>query len=62
MDLLNESEKGTDEMKKLYYVHTHLGRFETWATSAKRAIANIRFRLFGGRCGVSTIYWEAVEA
>ena len=49
-------------MKKLYYVHTHLGRFETWATSAKRAIANIRFRLFGGRCGVSTIYWEACEA
>lgn len=26
------------------------------------AIANIRFRLFGGRCGVSTIYWKARKA
>lgn len=49
-------------MKKLYYVHTHLGRFETWAVSAKKAIANIRFRLFGGCCGVSTAYWRAIPA
>ena len=48
--------------KRLYVVFTHVGRYETWATSARRAIANIRFRLFGGRCGVSTAYWEAVEA
>lgn len=47
---------------KRYYVYTHLGRFETVAPSAKKAIANIRFRLFGGRCGVSTIYWKAREA
>ena len=49
-------------MKKLYYVYTHIGTFETWAVSAKKAISNIRFRLFGGQCGVSTIYWEAKEA
>ena len=49
-------------MKKLYIVETHLGPYETWATSAKKAIANVRFRLFGGRCGVSTIYWKAREA
>lgn len=49
-------------MKKLYYVETHVGTYDTWATSPKKAIANIRFRLFGGRCGVSTIHWEAVEA
>lgn len=45
-----------------WIVETHLGEFETMATTAKRAIANIRYRLFGGRCGVSTIYWTAREA
>ena len=49
-------------MKKRYYVETHLGTFDTWATSPKKAIANVRFRLFGGQCGVSTIYWKAWEA
>ena len=49
-------------MKKLFYVETHLGVFETWAVSAKKAISNIRYRLFGGQCGVSTIYWKAWEA
>lgn len=49
-------------MKKLYYVETHIGTFETWATSPKKAISNIRFRLFGGRCGVSTICWTVKEA
>ena len=55
--LLEES-----EMKKRYIVETHVGVFDTWATSAKKAISNIRFRLFGGQCGVSTIYWKAWEA
>ena len=49
-------------MKKLYYVETHLGLFETWAVSAKKAIANIRYRLFGGGHGVPTTYWKAWEA
>lgn len=52
-------------MKKLYYVETHLGTFETWATSAEKAIANIRYRLFGRGCGgkwCDTVSWEAVAA
>lgn len=49
-------------MKKLYIVETHVGTFDTWATSPKKAISNIRFRLFGGRCNVPTIYWKAREA
>ena len=34
-------------MKRLYICSTHLGDFETWATSAAKAISNVRFRLFG---------------
>lgn len=49
-------------MKKRYIVETHLGLFETWAVSAKKAIANIRFRLAGRQMGMSTIYWKAWEA
>ena len=49
-------------MKKRYIVETHIGVYDTWATSPKKAIANVRFRLFGGQCGVSTIYWKAREA
>ena len=49
-------------MKKRYIVETHVGTFDTWATSPKKAIANVRFRLFGGQCGVSTIYLKAWEA
>lgn len=49
-------------MKRHYWVETHLGLFETWATSAGRAISNIRYRLFGRQCGVSTIHWKAWEA
>ncbi len=47
-------------MKK-WIVETHLGLFETWAVSAKKAIANIRFRLAGQQMGMSTIYWKAWE-
>ena len=49
-------------MKKKWIVETHLGLFETWAVSAKKAIANIRFRLAGRQMGMSTIYWRAWEA
>lgn len=49
-------------MKRHYIVKTHLGLFGTWAASAKKAISNIRYRLFGGQCGISTIYWKAWEA
>ena len=52
----------TQSQKFRWIVETHIGNFPTWATSAKKAIANVRFRLFGGRCGVSTTYWKAREA
>jgi hypothetical protein len=47
---------------KEWVVKTHIGDFRTVAPTAKKAIANIRFRLFGRGCGVSTAYWEAKEA
>lgn len=52
-------------MKTRYIVYTHVGRFETWATSPQKAIANIRYRLFGRGCGgrcCDTSYCEAVAA
>lgn len=50
-------------MKKLWIVETHLGLFETWAVSAKKAICNVRYRLVG-RQGYNcpTTYWKAWEA
>ena len=48
-------------MKKRYIVETHLGAFETWATSPKKAIANVRFRLAGRQTGFNTDYWTVRE-
>lgn len=50
-------------MKQHYIVYTHVGKFETWATSSTKAISNIRYRLYG-RCADSsiTIYWTAKAA
>ena len=36
-------------MKRHYLVETEEGTFETWATSPKKAIANIRYRMANGR-------------
>ena len=47
---------------KRYVVYTHLGKFETVATSPKKAIANVRYRLAGRQCNMKTTYWEAKEA
>ena len=46
-------------MKTRYTVRTHLGVFTTYAASPKKALANIRFRLFG-RAADSTVakYWD----
>ena len=30
-----------------YIVETHVGTFETYATSDRKAISNIRFRVYG---------------
>ncbi len=49
-------------MKKRWIVETHLGLFETWAVSAKKAIANIRYRIAGQQCNCPTNYWKAWEA
>lgn len=48
--------------KRLYIVYTHVGRFETWATSPRRAIANVRYRIAGRSCRCNTTYWEVVSA
>lgn len=50
--------KGRAEKRK-FIVMTHLGDYETWATSADKAINNVKFRIYGpvandGR----TKYWE----
>lgn len=50
-----------DDMKKHYIVETHVGLFETWATSEKKAISNIRYRLGGTACTMNTTYWKARE-
>lgn len=47
-------------MKK-YIVETHLGDFETMATSAKKALANVRFRLYGRGGYVKLKYWKVKE-
>ena len=49
------------KQKKHYWVETHVGTHDTWATSPEKAISNIRYRLFGGQTGVSTIYWKVRE-
>ena len=48
-------------MKKHYFVETHIGVYDTWATTPGRAKSNIRFRLFGGTIGVPTIHWKVWE-
>ena len=49
-------------MKK-YIVSTHLGDIPTWATSPKKAISNIRFRMFGRQpADWHCNYWTAKEA
>ena len=48
-------------MMKKWIVETHVGLFETWAVSAKKAIANIRYRI-AGRTICSTKHWTAWEA
>ena len=47
--------------KKLYRVETHLGVEETWATSARKAMSNVKFRLFGTAFTTLTRNWRAVE-
>lgn len=50
-------------MKRKFIVSTHVGDFTTYATSPKKAISNIRFRLFGRTADSNdTIYWTAKEA
>ena len=45
---------------KRYTVSTHIGEFKTTAASPKKAISNVRFRIFG-RKPVQTMYWEVTE-
>lgn len=46
-----------------YIVSTHLGDFETTATSPAKAISNIRFRIFGRQpADWHCKYWTARAA
>lgn len=45
--------------RRRYIVETHVGEYPTVAATAGRAIANVRWRIYGSRCNVSTIYWKA---
>lgn len=47
-------------MKK-YIVETHLGDYETMATSARKALSNVRFRLYGRSGYAKTKYWTVKE-
>jgi hypothetical protein len=47
---------------KTYIVSTHLGDFKTMAVSAKKALSNIRFRLYGRSGYAKTEYWTVKEA
>ncbi len=50
---------------KRYIVDTHLGKFETCATSERKAISNVRFRLFGRSAALARkymAYWTVREA
>ncbi|MGN0851823.1 MAG: hypothetical protein ACI4Q3_00430 [Kiritimatiellia bacterium] len=49
--------------KKHYLVETHVGPQETWATSPKKAIAQVRYRLVGGAFAGTcrTTYWTVKE-
>lgn len=43
-----------------YIVETHLGKFVTTATSEKKAISNIRFRVYGRQPAEwNCKYWTA---
>ena len=46
-----------EPMKRKFDVATDTGVYPTWATSPKKAISNVRFRVFGTRPGVNTTYW-----
>lgn len=47
---------------KHYEVNTHVGTFSTCATSEKKAIANVRYRLYGRGVPVSVSWsWTAKE-
>lgn len=48
-------------MMKEWIVETNVGDFRTVAATAEKAIANVRYRLFG-RQYANTAYWKAREA
>ena len=58
-------ERWEDEMakqgeKRRWIVGTHLGPEPTWATSAKKAISNVRYRIYGAYSdGTESKYWTA---
>lgn len=49
---------------KRYIVSTHLGDFETMATSPQKAVSNLRWRLFHGSAAASRFVagWAVKDA
>ena len=49
--------------RRRFIVETHVGPEPTWATSAAKAINNVRFRIFGtSRNNDIVKYWTVREA
>ena len=51
-----------NQEKRKWIVETHLGPEPTWATSAEKAISNVRYRIFGAVPDAVTKYWTAHAA
>lgn len=41
-----------------WIVETHLGNYETVAPTSRKALANIKWRIFGGRGYANTECWK----
>lgn len=46
---------------KTYIVETHLGAYETRAATPRKAIANVRYRVYGRTAFAKTDYWTVKE-
>ena len=46
---------------KHYIVETHVGAFDTYAVSERKAISNVRYRLYGRSGFAQTTYWTVRE-
>lgn len=45
-----------------WIVETHLGNYETVAISSRKALANVKWRIFGSNGYAKTDYWKVRPA